>query len=88
MAANAIASLRRASLFLDASPRRFESGAVDVATKSSDRNQASGQPDRATPVVVMPKQTADQIAQRRLIRETFHDSKAKTIVAPPRRRRH
>jgi len=42
---------------------------------------------REPPVVIVPEQTTEQIARRRLIRERFHDSKATTIAKAPRVRR-
>jgi hypothetical protein len=37
------------------------------------------QPDKTTPVLVLPEQSAEAIRERRSIREAFHDSKAHTI---------
>jgi len=39
-----------------------------------------------TPVVVMPKQTHDEIERRQQIREELHDSRA-VVVRSPRRKK-
>jgi hypothetical protein len=43
------------------------------------RDSCQRQSDRDVPVVIVPKQSGDDIRMRRDIRETFHDSKALTI---------
>jgi hypothetical protein len=35
--------------------------------------------DKDLPIVIVPRQSPDEIRRRRDIRETFHDSKALTI---------
>lgn len=51
--------------------------------KTKTRKVAPQRTDNA-PVLVMPRQTADEIHRRRDIREALHDLKAKTVNGKPR----
>jgi hypothetical protein len=55
---------------------------------SKIRESAPEATSRAGPVVVIADQDRRAIDERRLIRELFHDSKARVVAPkPPRRRR-
>ena len=59
-----------------------------MAAKRDRMDVARSGTRRSPPVVIVSEQTAEQITRRRLIRESFHDSKATTIAVAPRVRRH
>jgi len=47
--------------------------------KKSKRRKTSTVRAASEPVMVMPRQTSEEISRRREIREALHDSRAKTL---------
>ena len=59
-----------------------------MAKKSNRVGVARPAARRSPPVIIVSAQTTEQIARRRLIRESFHDSKATTVAVASRPHRH